>query len=80
MSKEQELTEIVRAEDIFLGALGLSDDACLNKLIEREDKIFVAGNFKSDQEKFELEFDLEIGDLEIWALKVLKDKGRVVKE
>ncbi len=76
----EELTELVRAEDIFLGALGLSDDACLEKLIERKDRIFVLGSFKSDEEPFELEFDLDIGELELWAIKVLKEKGKVFKE
>ena len=79
-SSQDELSELSRAEDIFLGALGFADDATLEKVfIKTTGEIFIEGVFRSDGEKFTVQYDCEIGQLEDWAIEVLTKAGRVAK-
>ena len=77
MKPSDQLLELSRAEDILLGALGFSDDACLEKVILRDGKIFLEGVFRSDGEKFSVQYDCDRGALEDWAIEVLKRTDRV---
>ena len=77
MKSSDELSELSRAEDIFLGALGFADDASLVKVILKEGDIVIEGVFRSDGEKFSVHYDCERGELEDWAIVVLKKAGRV---
>ena len=77
---DQETEELVRAEDIFLGAMGLAEDACLELIVQKNDKVILCGKFKSDNQKFEVEYDLELTDLEKWALDVLKKNGKLAAD
>ena len=80
MKESDELSEISRAEDILLGALGFSDDAKLNKVSLTGDEITLHGIFHSDGEAFRVNYDCERGHLEDWAIAVLKKAGRVLEE
>ena len=80
MKESDELSEISRAEDILLGALGYSDDAKLDKISLSGDEITIHGTFHSDGEKFVTIYDCDRGQLEDWAVEVLKKAGRVLEE
>lgn len=77
MKESYEVSEICRAEDILLGALGYSDDAQLEKVIMSGSEINLHGHFLSDGEKFVVIYDCEIGPLENWAIAILRKAGKV---
>ena len=77
MKEAYELSDLCRAEDILLGALGYSDDAQLEKVLIAGSEINLHGKFLSDGEKFEAIYDCEIGPLENWAIDILKKAGKV---
>lgn len=77
MSTEEELSDLSRAEDILLGAMGYSDDAKLEKVKILGEQIFLNGAFRSDGESFSVKFDCERGKLEDWALEILRKVGKV---
>jgi hypothetical protein len=78
MKQEDTFAEAIRAEDIFLGGMGLAEDAKLEKIHLQGQMLFIIGSFSSDGEQFKLLYDCEIGDLELWALEILRKQGRVL--
>ena len=69
------LDEQTRAEDILLGSLGLAEDARIVS-VERTAEGYRGRAAWSDGEEFEFESDDEPGELELWALRVLKIKEK----
>ena len=78
MKDNDELSELSRAEDILLGALGYSDDAKLEEVHLTEHEITLHGIFLSDGEKFVVNYDCECGALEEWAIEILRKAGKVL--
>lgn len=72
----EDFSELTRAEDIFLGALGFGEGARLSKIFLKDKAIELSGTF-ADGETFSAIFDEEVGALETWALDILKQAGLV---
>ena len=70
---EDFLSEKIRAEDIILGSLGYGEEAKLTKLEATASGFSGKGRYQ-DGEEFDFCSDLELSELEKWAIKVLSNK------